>query len=447
MRILHIGFLSALGLAVCAGDSHAAGFYLQEQSVRGQGAANAGVGANPQDASTIFFNPAGLTELKGPTLEAGASVLIPSTKFSNGGSTAGLTALLPGGQAAYAGNNGGNAFDVTAIPSFYAAAPVPGQDGKYWLGLGVNSPFGLADKYNNSWFGRYDSIQSELTTIEISPVLAMKVSNRLSIGGGPSFQHADAMLTAALPCPNAGFGCGAAFSPATDGTSRLEGSSWGVGFHAGALWKVDEHTNIGVNYRSGMTQGVVGSVTITGLGGALAANNGVRAATADLEMPDVLGVSIAHDVNPRLKLLGSANYFDWSDFKEIRVSFLNGNPDQVTPENFDDTFSAAFGAEWKQTENLTFRGGLQFDQTPTNDTDRGTRIPDGDRLWVSAGFSYDLNQRWSLDGAFTHIFIDDADVNLSKRIYAGTAADTTVQLRGTGESRVEILSLHAKMKF
>lgn len=447
MRLFFGTLVTVAGLAMGASDALAAGFYLQEQSVKGQGAANAGVGANPQDASTIFFNPAGLTELSGPTIEAGAAVLVPSTKFANGGSTGGLTAALPGGQAAYAGGNGGNAFDVTAIPSLYAAAPLPGQDGKYWLGLGINSPFGLADEYNDGWFGRYDSLSSKLTTIEISPVIAMRVNNRLSLGGGPSFQHADAKLTAALPCPNAGFGCGAAFTAATDGISRLEGSSWATGFHVGALWKYDEKTNIGVNYRSAMTQGVVGSVTVTGLGGALAANNGVRAATANLEMPDTFSLSVAHDVTPQLKLLGSANFFDWSDFKEIRVSFLNGDPDQVTPENFDDTFSVAFGGEWKQNENLTFRGGVQYDQTPTNDTDRGTRIPDGDRLWVSAGFSYNLNQRWSVDGAFTHIFIDDADVNLNKRIYEGTAADTTVRLRGSADSRVEIISLHAKMKF
>jgi len=444
MRLFLGTLLAVIGWAVCAGHAQAGGFYLQEQSVKGQGASNAGIGANPQDASTIFFNPAGLTDLSGPSIETGAAVLVPSTKFSNQGSTAGLTA---GAQAAFGGNNGGNAFDVTAIPSMYAAAPIPGQGGRYWLGLGINSPFGLADKYNDNWFGRYDSTSSALTTIEISPVFAMKVNNRLSIGGGPSFQHADAKLVAALPCPSAGFGCGAAFDPASDGTSRLEGSSWTTGFHAGALWKFDPKTNIGVNYRSAMTQGVVGSVTVAGLGGALAANNGVRAATADLEIPDTFSLSVAHDVNPRLKLLGSANFFDWSDFKEIRVSFLNGDPDQVTPENFEDTFSVAFGGEWKQNQNLTFRGGVQLDQTPTNDVDRGTRIPDGDRLWLSAGFSYNVTQRLSIDGAFTHIFIDDADMNLTKRIYEGTAADTTVLLRGSAESRVEIISLHAKLKF
>jgi long-chain fatty acid transport protein len=375
------------------------------------------------------------------------AVLVPSTTFSNQGSTAGLTAALPGGQVAYGGNTGGNAFGITPVPSLYAAAPLPNTGNRYWLGVGINSPFGLADKYNSNWFGRYDSIESALTTIEISPALAMRVNNRLSIGGGPRFQHADALLTAALPCPNAGFGCGAAFDPATDGASRLEGSSWATGFHLGALWKFDDKTNIGFNYRSAMTQNVLGSVTISGLSGALAGNNGVRGATADLEIPDTLGLSVAHDLNPQLKLLGSVNYFDWSDFKEIRVEFLNGDPDQVTPENFNDTFSVALGGEWKHSQHLTFRGGVQFDQTPTNDADRGTRIPDGDRFWVSAGFSYDVNKRWSVDGALTHIFIANGDMNLTKRIYEGTGADTTVQLRGSAESRVDIISLHAKMKF
>ena len=158
----------------------AAGFYIQEQSVSGQGAAFAGAGADARDASIIFYNPAGITALQRTTASIETSLIIPRASFSNLGSTAGLTA---GAQGAYAGNDGGNPFSPTAVPAFYAALPVDTEK-RYWMGLKVTSSFGLSNKYGTGWFGRYDSTSSNLQDIDISPVFAAKLDNHLSVGGG-----------------------------------------------------------------------------------------------------------------------------------------------------------------------------------------------------------------------------------------------------------------------
>jgi long-chain fatty acid transport protein len=434
--------LIALSLVAAATNARAAGFYIQEQSVKAQGAAFAGGAANPVDAATVFFNPAGLTALPGATALAGVSVLIPRTSFSNGGTTAGPSG---GPFAAFAGNDGGNPFSATPVPSLYAARPFDG--GRYWLGLGVTAPFGLANDYDEGWFGRYDSVESKLTTVNFSPVFAMRVNNRLSIGGGPNLQYADARLENALPCPAAICG-GGAFTPATDGRSVLEGEAWALGFNIGALWQAGPATQLGLHYRSRMKHEVDGNVIVSGLLGPLAAGNGVRAAHADLNLPDILSLGAAHQASERLKLLGSANWFGWSDFREIRVTFDAGGADSVTPENYDDSYSVALGAEWLQTERLTLRTGLQYDQTPTVDSDRSTVTPDGDRYWVSLGASYALSDRLSLDVAASHIFMEDGEISTAKTFYptAGPLA-TTVNTVGTAENGVTILSLQAVWKF
>ena len=181
--------------------------------------------------------------------------------------------------------------------------------------------------------------------------------------------------------------------------------------------------------------------------GPLAANNGVRFAEAELKQPDTLGIGFAHKYDDRLTILGSANWFGWSNFDEIRVQFDAGGPDSVTPEAYDDSFSLALGAKWKQDENWTFRGGVQYDQTPTTLPDRSTRTPDGDRYWLSLGATYNVNDRLSLDLAASHLFITDGDIALSKRFYAGSPVDTTVNVNGKAESSVEIFSLQANWKF
>jgi long-chain fatty acid transport protein len=441
-KMIAVSLLSATAIAAAASSAQAAGFYLQEQSVKGQGAAFAGAAANPQDASIIFNNPSALTSLDSGSLVAGTSIIVPHATLDNRGSTAGPTA---GAQAAYGGPNSENPFGLEAVPSFYAAHPLT-QDKSVWLGLGVNAPFGLGNEYAEDWFGRYDSTQSELKTIDIAPVIAAKLNERISIGGGPNIQYANAMLETALPCP-VGAGCGAAFSPTTDGKQRLQGKSWSVGYNAGLFVKAAKDTDIGLHYRSGINQTIDGSNRVTGLAGALAGQNGTRLAKAKLKLPDIASVAVSHRYNERLKLLGSYTWFNWSNFNEIRVKFDTGGADAVIPQSYQNSYSVALGGEWKHNDRLTLRAGTQFDKTPTTDNERSTRTPDSNRYWLSVGASYAISDSLSIDAAASHIFMEDGDINVSRRFYAGSGVDSTVNVRSNVESSINIASIQAVWKF
>jgi len=80
----------ALGLALAgfSGLTYAAGFALIEQNASGLGNAYAGQAASAQDASTIFFNPAGMTWLPDRQLVAAGHLVKPQAAFS-GSSTLG----------------------------------------------------------------------------------------------------------------------------------------------------------------------------------------------------------------------------------------------------------------------------------------------------------------------------------------------------------------------
>lgn len=433
-------FCTASGFA---GRADAAGFYLQEQSVSQQGAAYAGAAANPKDASTIFFNPAGLTELERSQVTGGVSLIVPTLHMSNGGSTAGPTG---GPFGAYGGGNGGNPFSPEAVPSIYMSYS---PNGRLWYGLGISSPFGLATEYDAGWFGRYDSTKSELRTINIAPVIAFKVNDSFSFGGGPNIQYAEATLENALPCPPAlgGLCVGGAFTTGSDGFSRLEGDSWGVGYNFGMLFKLWDKTKIGLHYRSQINQTIRnGAITVAGLPAAMGAN-GTATGEAELKQPDIASFGIAHQMNDRLTLLGSYNWFGWSNFDEIRVRFDSGAPDAVTAQNYDDSFSVAFGAEWKQNDRWTLRGGVQYDQTPTTLPDRSTRTPDADRYWASIGATFDWNDSVLIDFAASHIFMKDGQIGLTKNFYTGSGLDTTVNITGKTNSHIDIFSLQATWRF
>jgi long-chain fatty acid transport protein len=118
----------------------AAGFALFEQSVQGLGNAFAGGAASADDASTVFFNPAGLTRLPGRQAQMAVHLIVPSIQLKNAGvtlnraSTAGLQ--TPGNLM---GGNGGDAGAVGVVPNFYYAHQLTAR---LHAGLGVNAPFG-----------------------------------------------------------------------------------------------------------------------------------------------------------------------------------------------------------------------------------------------------------------------------------------------------------------
>lgn len=422
--ILSVTALAAAAASV-AQDAQAAGFYIKEQSITGLGRAFAGESAIGEDASTIFFNPAAMTELEGPQGIIGTHLLIPRSELTNEGST------ING--APISGGNGGNPYDPTPVPNLYVAAPA--MDGRVWFGLGVSAPFGLANSYDEGWFGRYDSTDTELVTIDIAPSLAVRATDWLSIGGGLDIQYADATLESKI-----------ATVPGVlpDGNFKLEGSEVTAGYNIGVLLKPLETTRIGVHYRSAITHSVEGTATFSDFTGPFAGLNGSRAASADLKLPDIFAVGIAHEVSPKLTLLAEYNWYGWSNFNEIRIRFDDGlSNDAATTQDYQDSFSIAVGAQYDVNETWTVRGGFQYDETPTTDAFRSTRTPDGNRYWLSAGATYRLNERFVIDAAYTHIFIEEESINLDFTQPTGNV----VNLRAKTEGSVDIVSVALRYNF
>ncbi|PCI55016.1 MAG: hypothetical protein COB34_07445 [Methylophilaceae bacterium] len=146
-----------MGLALAAGSSvQAAGFALQEQSASGMGNAYAGAAATAEDASTIFFNPAGMTYIDGTQAVGALHLIKPSAEFKDSASIAGAGKPL--------GDEGPDAGDLAFVPNFYfMTALTPSIK----IGVGVNAPFGLKTEYDDKWLGRFQAIKSEVKTINM----------------------------------------------------------------------------------------------------------------------------------------------------------------------------------------------------------------------------------------------------------------------------------------
>src|SRR6266404_5131069 len=172
--------VSALGL-VAGSEAHAAAFALYEQGVSGLGNAYAGAAAVAEDATTVWWNPAGMSRLgSGKHFAIGGVLISPSTKFSNGSSQ---TAAFSNPSST---GTGGDAGKDAIVPSmFYVMDLNP----RMRFGIGISVPFGLKTEYDSNWIGRFQGVSSKVETLNINPSLSYKFSDATSVGFGLSYQR------------------------------------------------------------------------------------------------------------------------------------------------------------------------------------------------------------------------------------------------------------------
>src|SRR5471032_1991757 len=108
-KIMQIGVVAAV--AGWSAGASASGFQLIEQNASGLGNAYAGQAAAAENASTIFYNPAGMTRLPGKQISGTISLIQPSANFTNDGNSRSPSPLLP------LGSNGGDAGGLNYVPN------------------------------------------------------------------------------------------------------------------------------------------------------------------------------------------------------------------------------------------------------------------------------------------------------------------------------------------
>ncbi len=204
--------------------------------------------------------------------------------------------------------------------------------------------------------------------------------------------------------------------PTSTAVVDLTGDDWGFGFTAGATFTPFEGTEIGLGFRSMISHSLDGKLE-SPLGG-----TGI---TADLDLPETVSLGVRQRVNDQFTLLGGIEWTNWSRLGTIPV-VTDAGPTATNLEfEYKDGWFFSLGGEYAWNDQLTLRAGAAYEIAPTRDEFRSMRLPDADRVWLSAGASYDFNDRLSFDAAYTHLFVDDApiEVKLPSGLpyYGGTA--------------------------
>ena len=441
-RLLVITLCALLGYAQ---QAYSSGFFLIEQSVSSMGSAYGGAAAEAADASTVFFNPAGMTKLPCPQAVSGVHFVIPVSDFHDDGSRLNSSVL---GGADLNGGEGGDPGELGIVPHTYYVYPM---DCGLAFGLGITSPFGLVTDYDSKWVGRYHANRSDLLTININPSIAYQVLDCLSIGLGWNWQYAKTHLTNSVDFGSILFAQTSGtlgIRQGQDGKVLVEGDSWGYGGNIGLLYDITSCTRLGVHFRSEIRHHIDGHVKYKDVPVQLADNFPNADAKADITFPSFLSFSLYHQWRC-FAFLGDISWTKWKVLKRLKIRFRSAQAPSVTTFHWDNTLRYSFGMAYFPNDCWTLRTGFAYDEAPTPRKGlRSVRIPDADRIWWTLGFNYRWNDCISFDFGYAYLWVQDAKVDKTESAdQAGSEDFFRGALKGKWEAHSDIISLQGVWTF
>lgn len=368
-------------------NASAGGIGLYEIATPDLGLASAGYSARAQDASTLFKNPAGMSQLQGPQLQTGLQMLYGSVEFNADGDTS----------PRLGNDEGGNALGFMPGASTFIVIPI-GE--KIRAGLGLFSYFGLAEDFNDDWVGRYYVQKGAVLGLSLMPSLSYEITDWLSVGAGLNAMYG--YLNTDIAVNNI---------VGRDGQMSLEDRAWGFGANVGVLIKASENTRFGVTYLSPVQLDFSDKPHFNNLGPGLSAVlSDPRTLDLGLTVPQSLMAGVYHTLNERWGLMADVGWQDWSEFGYVQAGVENGGTTTVDLQ-YKDTWHGALGAQYRPAKQWLFSAGAAFDSSAVDSENRSVTLPLG-RTWrFGLGGQYQLSEDINLGAGVTFAWSGDMSVD------------------------------------
>jgi len=376
MRNLVLVVLLALVVALPA---RAGGIYANEFGTPEMGTAGAGAEASALDASTAipFYNPAAMTRLKGDQVIVGAGALFASVEFELDPATT------------ISGGDGGQA--AGTIP-LLTGAYVHSFSDRLKLGVALYSTAGAALDYEPDWAGRYQSQKTAIVALSLSPTLAYRVNEWLSIGGGLN------VTASALETRVAGL-------VGQDPQIVIDGTDTQVTFNLSTLFELSESTRIGLSYISETEFDYAGDVTRNPSGQ-------VGAVDTTLTLAALLRAGFHHDFNDRIAVVGTLGWEDWSALNKQFITVGSLNPFSLD-RNWKDTYRVGAGLHYRLSDPWLLRFGINYDSSPTDAADRTADLPVDAQLRIAGGFQNERSEKFSWGAQLLYADLGSAGIERS----------------------------------
>ena len=408
---LRFGLIAPCVFCASVSPAYASGFALEAQAAKAIGGALAGAQAERAAPGFSTFNPASVVGVDRLEISASAIGLFVDSGFENASGQVLGAFPVPGE------GSGDGITDDAVLPALSVAAKL---NDRFYLGLSINAPFGLATSYGQNSIPRYHALETEVKTLAVTPVLGVDVNDWLSLAAGPRIQRLDFLASGANDAAGIAAALGAvSFVPGTDdSTFSVEGDDIAVGFVAGAQAAISDRIDVGFSFTSKITHQFEGEGTFDNSGSIAAQTIAGAAGTlqdtpfqTELVIPASFQLGAQIEMTPELTLLASTVLTRWSSFEQITIDFDNPlQPNEVLTQDWRDSWAFSGGVDWRASDVDSFRAGVMVEQSPVNDFFASPRIPDADRLWLTAGYSRQLSETFTLHASAAYIKLEDRPI-------------------------------------
>ena len=359
----------------------ASGYQLNEYSITNLGRSFAGAGVVGDDYSAIAYNPAGMT-LKKSGMQASFTM-------------AEVAADIKGQSPDSLGKKTDMDFGVP-LPAAFGQYQI---NDKWFVGGGIYAPYGLATRYKKDSFVADSARESTLEVIDYNLSAAYKMNSQWSFGASFIARYIYGKMTNNVNV--------AISSYTFPGESEFELDGWTYTGTLGVMYSPSEDTRIGLSYKPKSIQRVKGDHTVTAFGTPMGSVERVFPdGKASPDLPETILLTAYHKPFEKTAFTGSVRFTRWGDsFEKFAMTSSATAGKAPVRYSWKDSWTFAVGSEHYLNDNWTLRFGTAWDQSPARDNRYRThRIPDSDRIWISAGLSYTY-QNMQFDMGYAHLFM------------------------------------------
>ena len=402
LAVLLIGVFTGNAICYAAGTA----IYDQGAAAMGKGVAFA---AQADDASAVYYNPAGITQLKGTHFSLGTTLISPQIDY----------------EAAPGGSDSEEKDQVFFPSTFYATHTI---NDRLSAGFGIFTPFGLETEWPTGWDGRFIVTSSQINTYFLNPVISWQaVPEKLSLSAGFNYAYGDFSLERQINLSQVteeNFTVPALENP--EGKVKMDGQGNGYGYNLALLYHITDAISFGASYRSKIDIDIddgdadftipssPGSIVLpvsTDVTALVASAFPDGDASTTLKLPSVLFLGLGTTAIKNWQLEFDVIWTRWSVADEISIDFESGLPTEVIPLDWNNSFLYAIGAEYRWSELLKLRFGYSYDVSPVPDGTFTPIIPDNNRHNVNIGMGWGttpfMNGMLNVDLAYQAIFIEE----------------------------------------
>lgn len=377
--------LLAVTISLATQQAMAAGFQLNAQSATGLGRAFAGDAVIADNAAVMSRNPAAMALFDKTALSLGFETIttlidVKDVQYNK------LSALGGGPVPVQDTDDVGG---TSLAPNIHLIVPVNEQ---FAWGVNAYSNFGTKTEFSDNYPAAEYGGLTDVKSFNFGIAGSYRLNKEFSFGAGLDVIYGQGTMKRKT---------GAGFSPAIpSGTSLInvdKADGWAVGFNLGTVYEVDENNRFGLAYRYSPEF--------------KAKDDDNQEIT--LPLPDIAEFSGFHKIkDTKFAVHYSVQWIGWSSFDKIEFRDLKGS---MLGSSFDkkyewqDGWHYSLGGTYYLNRDWTLRAGYMYD-TSAQDSKTSISVPDSDRQWLSAGFTYQVSERSNIDFGFTYLMGKEVDV-------------------------------------